>query len=718
MQKLKRHLEQILQRLEFCSHPCKSHSELTYHLNELRQLLQKKNYDWLFFQKAKMPVLIIDPVDGRICNANPAALQFYGYRKSAIKRLTIFQINSLSREQIEQEMQSARQESRSFFNFIHQLANGEKRNVEVHSGPIEIDNKQYLYSFIYDQTDQLQREALIQNKNQQLQSVILGTRVGTWEWNFTTGEVKLNSYWAEMLGYSLNHFLPQQQNDWRRLIHPDDMPAIEKALTAHCEMQTETFECELRMQHKNGSWVWVLSRGKILERDEQKKPIVMAGTNLDITARKHAELMMMENEIRYRTLHECLPVGCILQDLDLKIIAINEEACRIFGVNKETILYNDHQQLPWQRIHENGSPIPHNEHPSVRCLQTQQPQRDVVLGLQQPQRTLWLNVNCQPMMMNGQIQGVISSFSDITEQKQLTESLSLAASVFTEAREGIVITDEQGLIVKVNRAFTEMTGYTMADVIGQSPKLWKSGYHDHVFYEQFWHELCHTGHWTGEIWNRKKNGEIIVESQTISAVKNAQGKTHHFVCLASDITRQKTYEQQLKKQAYYDLLTGLPNRKMLAEHLDLMMTQAHVQNSQLAIAYIDLDGFKQINDDFGHQTGDQLLVRIAERMRMTLREGDIVARIGGDEFIALCLISSTHPPIEQLMQRLLKAVSRIVEIQGQRLKVSASIGITFYPHHTPVAADELLKKADRAMYRAKQSGKNCYHIDETSTLLN
>lgn len=712
MQQLKQHIQQVLQRLETCPHPCKSQDELIANLNELRQLLHAKDYDWLFFHRAKIPVLIIEPVSGRICNANPAALHFYGYDKKTLKRMTIYQINQMSDELLQQEIQHAAAEERTYFNFTHLLASGEIRNVEVHSGPIELENKQFLYSFIYDQTEQIQRETIIHNKNQQLQNVITGTRVGTWEWNFVTGEVRLNNYWAEMLGFTLNDFLPLQRPDWRRLIHPDDLTKFEQALEEHYCMRNEAFECEIRMQHKNGSWIWVLSRGQVLERDELNHPLIMAGTNLDITARKRAELLLKENEIRYRTLHDCLPVGCILQDLDHRIIAINEEACRILGTTKEAIHNLDCEHVPWQRIHENGIEFTLEEHPAILCMKTGQPQRDIVFGLKQKDRIQWLSVNSQPLIMDNQIQGAVSSFTDITEQKKITEYLSLAASVFTEAREAIVITEADGTIVNVNHAFSSMTGFTEQDVIGQTPRLWQSGYHDQSFYEQFWSQLSDIGHWSGEIWNRKKNGEIIVESQTISAVRNAQGNVHHYVCLASDITRQKTYEQQLKKQAYYDLLTGLPNRKLLADQLGLMMAQSQKDDFELAVAYIDLDGFKQINDEYGHQIGDQLLIRIAERMRLALRDEDMVARIGGDEFIALCLLSSDHPPVEQLIQRLLKAVARTVEIQGLKLRVSASIGITFYPHATDLPADELLKQADQAMYRAKQSGKNCYSIYE------
>nr|WP_321241288.1 PAS domain S-box protein [uncultured Tolumonas sp.] len=552
-------------------------------LTELSEYLQQQaqNSYRLFFEQAKTPILLIDPSNGQIANANLAAEKFYGYSRQQLLTLTISDINCLTQEQIKQRMAQALAERRSFFLFPHRLASGEIRQVEVHSGPIVIDGQQFLYSTIYD-----------------------------------------------------------------------------------------------------------------------------------ITERLLAEKQLRESEARYRALHDSLPVGCILQDTQHQIIAVNEEACAIFGVDKSQLLGKQLSSLTWQRCDENGKPLPLSEHPSEQCIRSGSAIRNFIMGIQFTHRIVWLSVNSQPLFRLDEPQpyAVISSFSDITEQKRNEEKLSLAASVFTEAKEAILITEPDGSIVQVNKAFTDITGYSEAEVLGKNPRILQSGYQDRQFYKTFWQQLRQEGHWSGEIWNRRKNGEIFAELQTISAVKNENNETHHYVCLASDISHQKQHEKQLEQQAYYDLLTGLPNRKLLTDKLVLALQQCQQTDNLLAIAYIDLDGFKQINDTYGHAVGDQLLMAVAGQMKKTLRETDTVARIGGDEFVALLTVSKDLNHSLHLVKRLLHVISKTILIDDLQLKISASIGLAFYPQSENIQAEHLLSQADQAMYQAKQAGKNRYHI--------
>ena len=299
---------------------------------------------------------------------------------------------------------------------------------------------------------------------------------------------------------------------------------------------------------------------------------------------------------------------------------------------------------------------------------------------------------------------------DITERKQAEERLLLAASVFTHAREGIVITDADARIVDVNEAFTRITGYSRAEVLGQSPRLLKSGHHDKEFYEAMWSELLKNGHWSGEVWNRRKNGEMYAEMKTISAVRDEQGRIQQFVALFSDITPIKAHEQQLEQMAHFDVLTTLPNRVLLADRLHQAMAHVERSGQRLAVAYLDLDGFKAINDSYGHKTGDQLLIALAARMKSSLREGDTLVRLGGDEFVAVLFDLDDASFSTPMLSRLLEAAAQPVETEGRSLQVSASLGVTFYPQADDVDADQLLRQADQAMYQAKLAGKNRYHV--------
>lgn len=683
-------------------------------LAEISTYLQQQaaNSYRLFFEEAKTPILLINPTTRRIENANFAAEKFYGYPREHLLTLNIHDINCLTADQIAEEMANALEERRSFFLFPHRLASGEIRHVEVHSGPIMIEGHYYLYSTIYDITERLQAEERLRAKRQRLENIIKGTRAGTWEWNMPAGTMAINARWADMLGYSLVEIAPIDINTWRRFVHPDDELRAEQLLSRHFAKLSDDYECELRMQHKKGHWIWVLSLGQVLEWDQNQQPVLMAGTHQDITASKLAHLQLRESEARYRALHDSLPVGCILQDTDHRIIAVNEEACAIFQVDKSQLLNHSLAALPWQRLNEHGKPLALQDHPSERCMHSGNAIRNFIMGIQLADILIWISINSQPLFRTDEKRpyAVISSFSDITEQRKNQERLSLAASVFTEAREAILITETNGSIVQVNKAFTDITGYREDEVLGKNPRILQSGYHNQQFYQAFWQQLLQEGHWSGEIWNRRKNGEIFAELQTISAVKNENNETHHYVCLASDISSQKQHEQQLEQQAYYDLLTGLPNRKLLTDRLIFAMQHSKTTNDQLVIAYIDLDGFKQINDAYGHAVGDHLLIAVAVKMKKVLREQDTIARIGGDEFVALFNVSKDLNHALHLVKRLLHVIAKTVLTDGLSLKISASIGLTFFPQTEDIQAEQLISQADQAMYQAKQAGKNRYQI--------
>ena len=299
---------------------------------------------------------------------------------------------------------------------------------------------------------------------------------------------------------------------------------------------------------------------------------------------------------------------------------------------------------------------------------------------------------------------------EITERKLAQQKLQLAASVFAHAREAIMITDAGGTIVDVNDAFTRITGYSRDNVVGQTPHILSSGRQSEEFYATLWHDLTYKDHWYGEIWNRRKNGEVYVEMQTISTVRDAQGLAEHYIALFSDITVTKTHQQQIEHIAHFDALTNLPNRVLLADRLSQGMNQAQRRNQQLAVAFLDLDGFKSINDRHGHEAGDQLLITLANRMKQTLREGDTLSRIGGDEFVAVLVDLNEVADCVPLLTRLLAAAAQPVTYGDATLQVSASLGVTFYPQDESISPDQLLRQADQAMYQAKQAGKNRYHV--------
>ena len=317
--------------------------------------------------------------------------------------------------------------------------------------------------------------------------------------------------------------------------------------------------------------------------------------------------------------------------------------------------------------------------------------------------------NTPIVALDGTFSGIASLVQDVTERKQLEEKQSLAASVFSHAREGIFITDTAGLIIDVNEAFINVTGYQRDEVLGNNSKIFQSERQSPEFYIQMWNSLIDAGHWHGEIWNKRKNGEVYPLLLTISAVYEDGGHLKNYVSLFTDITLIKKNQRQLEQVAHYDVLTNLPNRVLLADRLSQSITRSKRLRKPLAVAFLDLDGFKAINDMHGHNIGDELLIALSLRMKKTLRDSDTLSRFGGDEFVVVLDGLDKVHDYEPMLTRLLKAASEPVTIEDSVLKVSASIGVTIFPQDGS-DADQLIRHADQAMYAAKEKGKNCYHL--------
>jgi diguanylate cyclase (GGDEF)-like protein/PAS domain S-box-containing protein len=301
---------------------------------------------------------------------------------------------------------------------------------------------------------------------------------------------------------------------------------------------------------------------------------------------------------------------------------------------------------------------------------------------------------------------LVTDLSEINEFKKKEQELTRAASVFTNASEGILITDAQGNIVDVNAAFTRITSYPREEVLGRNPKILGTSRQDKQFFAALWGDLKDKGHWSGEIWNCRKNGEMYVELLKISTLYDNKGNVLQYVGMFSDITAMKEHEKYLEHIAYYDSLTNLPNRVLLSDRMEQGMVQSLRRARPLAVVFLDLDGFKAINDKHGHTVGDRLLITLSSRMKATLREGDTLSRVGGDEFVALLLDIDNIAACEPTLNRLLAATAQTVQIDNLVLQVTASLGVTIYPQEADIQADQLVRQADQAMYQAKITGKN------------
>jgi diguanylate cyclase (GGDEF)-like protein/PAS domain S-box-containing protein len=313
-----------------------------------------------------------------------------------------------------------------------------------------------------------------------------------------------------------------------------------------------------------------------------------------------------------------------------------------------------------------------------------------------------LQISLNVLDIEGQ-QGLCMVVTDLSER--VLKQLQLAASVYQSSSEAMAVTDENNIILSVNPAFTTITGYDADEVIGKTPNLLGSGRHDKAFYSEMWRAINSTGHWAGEIWNRKKNGEIYAEWLNINVIQDKSGASHRHVALFSEITDRKKSEELIWKHANFDSLTQLPNRRLFSDRLDQGIKHAFRAKDSMALLLIDLDGFKNVNDTLGHLVGDELLVEVAQRIKSCVRETDTVARLGGDEFTVILTEITDLNHIERVAQTLTEALSLPYQLDKERVIVSASIGISLCPADAGDAVT-LLKNADQAMYKSKEDGKN------------
>ena len=309
--------------------------------------------------------------------------------------------------------------------------------------------------------------------------------------------------------------------------------------------------------------------------------------------------------------------------------------------------------------------------------------------------------------------GVIFVFvRDISERKRLEAELELSALVFNASTASIVIADADGLIICVNPAFTQSTGYEPNEVIGRNPKLLSSGRQSREFYQNMWQTLEKTGHWEGEWWNKRKDGELYMEQVSLNTVRNKDGSVQRYVKMSSDITEKKRLDDLIWRQANYDSVTNLPNRRLFLDRLAQEIKKCSRTNESLALFFIDLDRFKEVNDEFGHAVGDQLLVEVSRRINGCVRSSDTVARLGGDEFTVILADLAKTSRIETVARNITHVLAQPFHLDGAEVSISGSIGIAIYPVDAS-DINELIKKADDAMYAAKNSGGNRFGYAST-----
>jgi diguanylate cyclase (GGDEF)-like protein/PAS domain S-box-containing protein len=558
-------------------------------------------------------------------------------------------------------------------------------------------------------TTELQREMEVQRESeQQYRTLADSGQVLIW----TSGTDKLCDYfnksWLEFTGHTLEQEL---DNGWVDSVHPDDFQRYVDVYVSSFDRR-EKFSMDYRLRRYDGEYRWIQDDG-CPRYNSEGEFIGYIGYCLGITERKQAEMSLRERESQLHAIIENLTEGLAVSDLNGQLRHFNRAALDLHGF---TTLNECRQHLTkfadtFELSSMDGTVLSLDQWPLARILRGES-LRDLEVRVRHIQAgwqrifsyggTLALDADDQPMV-------AIVTISNITERKQIEIDLRISSTAF-ELHESLMITDANRVILRVNQTFTKDTGYTAEEVVGKTPRLLRSGRHKADFYHAMWETIHQTGTWQGEIWDRRKNGEIYPKWLTITAVKGADGIVTNYVGSHIDITERKAAEEKIQYLGFYDALTRLPNRRLLMDRFQQALASSARSGSEGALLLIDLDNFKTLNDTLGHQIGDLLLQQAAQRLESCVREGDTVARLGGDEFVVMLENLSEHAleaaaQTESIGEKILAILSQPYQLDIYEHQCTSSIGATLFNDHQQ-ATDELLKQADIAMYQAKKAGRN------------
>lgn len=490
---------------------------------------------------------------------------------------------------------------------------------------------------------------------------------------------------------------------WTRRVHPDDVPRMERMFAEWLVSPEKSYEIKYRVMRPEGMR-WVHVRGaKMIDDDGVCRRV--SGIARDVTEIENYEQALALSEQRLRGVFECAAVGIAMVGLDGMLLDANREICRILDLERHQLLGRDWSAL----IHpdDRGVAI------GLDCQGLDHAPATVILEkrlLRPSGEMVWCNVNMTLAPVSpAETPHYIVVVEDISARRMAEERLRQASRVLESTAEGIIVTDMNLNIVTVNRAFTEITGYGEEEVLGRPWDVLRPEYHDEAFFEEIVTSIVSTGDWQGEIWNRRKNGELYPTWITISTVANESQQVTHYVSVFSDITLVKQSQRELDFMAHHDPLTKLPNRLLFNARLGHALETAQREDEQVAVLFIDLDRFKDVNDTLGHQVGDQLLKDVAKSMQGLLRADDTLARLGGDEFIIILERVRQAERVDTVARKLLEVLAEPFMLSEREIFVSGSVGIAVYPKDG-TDVDTLVRNADAAMYQAKSCGRNNYQF--------
>lgn len=578
------------------------------------------------------------------------------------------------------------------------LADGDHRNRAPESGSNELSYLAHNFNLMADAV--AERNAALQNSESKLKATINNPSLLIGLLN-EEGDVVLANDATMALDAANESPLPGRPFWTIEAFQHDDalIEQLQEAVRAGATGKTSQFV----LSYINANQIHHAEFSIQPVTDNQQKVTGLVAQGIDITRRKHIEDELARANAEWSQAMDQFEDPVYLVSLQQRLVRANKAFYKIIQSDPE---------------HSLGRPItdlihPHGDESDCPICAARMSLTETVITLEtdSPHNRFGKPFEATIKQVHddqGQLTGMLTSLHDLSHARQIEESERLSVSVFDNTAEAIFITDTEGTVLEINRAFTEMMGFSPEETIGCNPRKWKSGRHDESYYRNMWQSLITTGQWQGEIWNRRKDGSIFPAWGTISLVKDDQDNPTHYVTVFSDVSQIKQSEEQLNHLAHHDALTDLPNRLLFQERLEQAIRHAERQHSQLAIVFLDLDDFKTVNDSLGHSAGDTLLQEVAARLTHAVRNDDTVARIGGDEFVVLMEdIQGEH--VGTVAEKLIASFSDPFYLHNREIAATSSMGIALYPRDGETPSD-LMRNADAALYRAKKEGRNTYEF--------
>ena len=662
------------------------------------------------FENNRAVKLLIDPETGRIVDANPAAMDFYGYSREQLLALRIWQINVSGEDEVRREMIRAKEQQRTYFQFRHERADGEIRDVEVHTGPIEVGGAKLLYSIIHDITERKRTEEALQQSEEKYRVIFDYAPVGIYQSTRDGAFVTANPTLARMLGYdSVEELLTR---NLQRDVYWDS--AQREEMIRRFEPFGYANNVEVRWKRKDGTPIHVQINAHAV-----RSPHGIAffeGFVYDITERKRAEESVAAADAQRKAVLDAAT--------RVSIIATNDSGTiTVFNAGAERMLGYEAAEMVGRRslldIHRSAEVDRHAAQLSSELGRAVQGFEVLVLraATEDAEEHEWTYVkkNGDALTVavsvtalrdeHGMVNGFLHVAADITPRKRAEEILRKQSAAMTASMDGIGILDDRLEFTYLNDSLAKLFGYPHPqEILGRNIcELYEP--HEQVRFITSIVPLVHQrGRWRGEATGLRRDGTSFPQEISVTAIAG-----DGMVCVVRDITERTYAEEQIKHLAYHDALTNLPNRLLFKDRLTVALSHAQREQSRLGVLFLDLDRFKVINDSLGHNIGDQLLQAVSLRVQACVRESDTVARLGGDEFTVLLPRLNRSDDAAPVAQKIIEAIRHPFHIEGREFFTTTSIGISLFPEDG-TDAEALIKNADTAMYQAKELGRDNYQL--------